>query len=33
LLSIVLLPTVYAWIAGEDDVLPVPEMEEVHGGE
>jgi heavy metal efflux system protein len=33
LLSIVLLPTFYVWIARDHDVLPVPEMEGAHGGE
>ncbi len=32
-LSIFILPTLYVWVAGEDDVLPVPEMEEAHGDE
>jgi cobalt-zinc-cadmium resistance protein CzcA len=26
-LSIFLLPTLYVWIAGEDDVLPAPELD------
>jgi cobalt-zinc-cadmium resistance protein CzcA len=32
-LSIFLLPTLYVWFARDNDVLPVPEMEEAHGGE
>ena len=32
-LSIFILPALYVWVAGENDVLPVPEMEEPHGGE
>ena len=32
-MSIFLLPTLYVWIARDNDVLPVPEMEEAHGGE
>jgi cobalt-zinc-cadmium resistance protein CzcA len=27
LMSIFLLPTLYVWIAGKDDVLPAPEPE------
>jgi cobalt-zinc-cadmium resistance protein CzcA len=32
LLSIFLLPTLYAWVAGEGDVLPAPEahLDEAH---
>jgi heavy metal efflux system protein len=32
LLSIFLLPTLYAWVARENDVLPAPEtpLDEVH---
>jgi hypothetical protein len=33
LLSIIILPTLYVWAASDDDVLPVPEMEEAHGDE
>jgi len=33
ILSIYILPTLYVWVAGDSDVLPVPEMEEAHGGE
>jgi cobalt-zinc-cadmium resistance protein CzcA len=33
LLSIILLPTFYVWIARDHDVLPVPEMAEIHGDE
>ncbi|HUK34710.1 MAG TPA: efflux RND transporter permease subunit, partial [Vicinamibacterales bacterium] len=32
-LSIYLLPTLYVWFARDNDVLPVPEMEEAHADE
>jgi heavy metal efflux system protein len=32
-LSLYILPTLYVWLAGDRDVLPVVEMEEAHDGE
>jgi len=32
-LNIFILPTLYVWVARDNDVLPVPEMEEAYGGE
>jgi heavy metal efflux system protein len=32
-LSIFILPTLYVWVARDNDVLPVPEMEEAHADE
>jgi cobalt-zinc-cadmium resistance protein CzcA len=32
-LSIYILPALYVWVASDHDVLPVAEMDEVHGGE